>query len=371
MAGMKRSRTMADTALEGERLLANSALWRLPQQPGLPECSAGGQVAKTPKNRRAATGSPAASPPSASKRARAAKSPKSQRSGKQQGEKPRAVAMEGPIYNEAPTELEMAVRDKDGNVASSTADLVRDGAFSSHPDLNRVVVLDYCDINFGSPSTALRKKGFEAVTLGVATTAEELARELARCGQLWVISDHGLNPRSAFGAQHVELISDFWASGRGLYLWGDNAPYFDEANAIARKLLGVELTGDVHGDHVVARRPEGREDGTGFCDHPVVHGLDNLYEGATVSSVARGSGTSAALRDVMVGSDGTVVIAAYEAEGRRCVIDGGFTRLFYKWDAAGTGRYVVNAASWLANVERFVVPEAAESAPAPAQGTTE
>ena len=30
-----------------------------------------------------------------------------------------------------------------------------------------------------------------------------------------------------------------------------------------------------------------------------------------------------------------------------------FTRLYVKWDTAGTGRYVKNAAAWLVNVERF------------------
>ena len=39
--------------------------------------------------------------------------------------------------------------------------------------------------------------------------------------------------------------------------------------------------------------------------------------------------------------------------GRRALVDGGFTRLYHKWDSAGTDRYVVNAAAWLANIERF------------------
>ena len=38
---------------------------------------------------------------------------------------------------------------------------------------------------------------------------------------------------------------------------------------------------------------------------------------------------------------------------KRLIFDGGFTRLYCNWDTAGTGRYVKNAAAWLANVERF------------------
>lgn len=48
-----------------------------------------------------------------------------------------------------------------------------------------------------------------------------------------------------------------------------------------------------------------------------------------------------------------LVTAVYEQDGRRLVIDTGFTRLYCNWDSAGTGRYVSNAAAWLANFERF------------------
>lgn len=41
----------------------------------------------------------------------------------------------------------------------------------------------------------------------------------------------------------------------------------------------------------------------------------------------------------------------YETDGKQAVLDGGFTRLYNKWDTAGTARYVKNAASWLANYE--------------------
>eukprot|EP00727_Mastigamoeba_balamuthi_P000599 m51a1_g10536 hypothetical protein (202) ;mRNA; r:253254-253859 len=198
--------------------------------------------------------------------------------------------------------------------------------------------------------------------MNASTTPEALERELERSGQLWIIS--GISVSTVLRDEHVRLITEFWESGRGLYLCGGNAPPYTDVNPISLKLFGAELTGGVTGDHVVSRRPEGRVDGTGFCDHPIMHGLNNLYEGVVVSSVTRSSSASPALKDVVVGSDGTVVVAAYEADGRRCVIDGGWARLCSKWGSVGTERYVVNAASWLTNVEKFVVPEGAE-APAP------
>lgn len=45
--------------------------------------------------------------------------------------------------------------------------------------------------------------------------------------------------------------------------------------------------------------------------------------------------------------------AFYDKDAKRAIFDGGFTRLYLKWDTAGTARYVKNAAAWLANAERF------------------
>jgi hypothetical protein len=53
------------------------------------------------------------------------------------------------------------------------------------------------------------------------------------------------------------------------------------------------------------------------------------------------------------GSNGRVVTAYYDHDGRRAIVDGGFTRLWYKWGSAGTDRYIINAAAWLLNIERF------------------
>ena len=59
------------------------------------------------------------------------------------------------------------------------------------------------------------------------------------------------------------------------------------------------------------------------------------------------------LTPLIYGSDSNLVAAFFDHDGKRAIFDGGFTRLFYKWDTAGTPRYVKNAAAWLANYERF------------------
>jgi hypothetical protein len=59
------------------------------------------------------------------------------------------------------------------------------------------------------------------------------------------------------------------------------------------------------------------------------------------------------LQPLIYGSEGNLVTAVYEKNGKRAILDGGFTRLYYKWETAGTDRYVKNAAAWLVNMENL------------------
>ena len=73
----------------------------------------------------------------------------------------------------------------------------------------------------------------------------------------------------------------------------------------------------------------------------------SLYEGITIAEVH----TNNKVRPLVISSDRKVVTGILEASGRRALIDGGFTRLYVKWDTAGTDRFIVNAAAWIANAE--------------------
>ena len=61
--------------------------------------------------------------------------------------------------------------------------------------------------------------------------------------------------------------------------------------------------------------------------------------------------TNSIVKPLVYSSDGNVVTAYSESNNSRLLIDGGFTRLWYNWDSAGTGRFVTNCAAWLANAE--------------------
>jgi len=147
---------------------------------------------------------------------------------------------------------------------------------------------------------------------------------------------------------HLKVIKKFFDAGHGVYIWGDNQPYYADANFVAQGLLGTTMTGDVPGDQVVG--VENTVGGVGLLpNHLLTTGLEHIYEGVTIATIAKTSNLS----PLIYGSADNLLAAYYDHDGKRAILDGGFTRLYLKWDTAGTARYVKNAGAWLANAERF------------------
>jgi hypothetical protein len=86
-----------------------------------------------------------------------------------------------------------------------------------------------------------------------------------------------------------------------------------------------------------------------LADHLLTTGIEQLYEGHSIAFMPK----PGVLKPLIVGTEKHVVAAYFDQDGKRAIVDGGFTRLYIKWDTAGTGRYVKNSAAWLANDERF------------------
>ena len=235
-----------------------------------------------------------------------------------------------------------AVSDKFGNAAGSQYDLAADGAFD---DCLIAVLHLYTSegFHFRYPETALQEKGFKIHRWTSAPAVAELSRVLEEACQLWIIADK----KQHLNAKQLEVIRAFFESGRGLYVWGDNDPYFVDANFVAQGLFGCRMSGNTHGDQVMGLQQ--RPGGAGIVSHLITTGVEHLYEGITVATIQAHPG----LQPVLYGSASNLLVAAFDADGRRAIIDGGFTRLFMKWDTAGTGRYVKNAAAWLVNCERL------------------
>lgn len=235
--------------------------------------------------------------------------------------------------------------DKFGNAASNQYDLAVDGAFEGQT----IVVLHLYTgegFDFEAPKAALKEKGFSVYRyINNPPSPKDLEKSLEKACQLWVISTTG----QLLNDEHAEVIKKFFDSGKGVYLWGDNDPYHADADFLAKKLVGADMSGNYMANQTVGFKTETNNSGM-RQDHLITTGIQQVYEGVTISKI---QDANQALTPLIWSTDGNVVTAVYEQDGKRLILDGGFTRLFINWDTAGTGRYVKNAAAWLVNYEKF------------------
>jgi hypothetical protein len=239
-------------------------------------------------------------------------------------------------------------RDQFGNAQGTQYDLAVDGAFEGQT----ILIVDFYSFvhsqDFSGPRDAVRTKGFSMVRYPKAPEPAELEKLLKKSSQFWLIAS--CDNRVHLTEAHQKIIKDYFDAGHGVYLWGDNDPCNADADALATLLIGANIRGDVPGDKTVALSDGPGKPGV-VRDHLLSTGVENVYEGVTVATVT--SSPNQPLTPLIWGSAGNLVAAAYEKKGKRLIVDGGFTRLSYKWNTAGTGRYIKNAAAWLANYERF------------------
>lgn len=246
-------------------------------------------------------------------------------------------------------------RDAYGNAAGNQHDLAVDGAF----DGQTVAVMQLYsepDFDFAQPRAALREKGFSVYRwVNQPPSPTELASKLEKASQLWVISDCSATHLTA---AHLEVIKRYFDAGHGVYIWGDNDPCYGDANLLGKALLGVEMHGNLPGEQRVFVQKDGKGPGV-VRNHLLSTGVETVYEGITVATID----ANTQLTPILYGSAGNLITAAYDKDGKRAMFDGGFTRLYYRWETAGTARFVKNAAAWLANYERFgkAVTTAAEA----------
>ena len=234
--------------------------------------------------------------------------------------------------------------DKWGNVAGNQYDLAVDGAFEGQT----VAVIQLYNFDFSRPKAALKEKGFGVYRWSGMPGVEELKAGLEKACQLWLISGDSRH----LSPEHVAVIKEFFDAGHGVYIWGDNQPFYADANVLGEALVGAKMQGDLRGDRVVdlLTRDDKTDTAIGLRrDHLITTGIEQLYEGITIATVS----PCESMEPLLYGSAGNLVAAIYDKDQKRVIFDGGFTRLYNRWDTAGTARYVKNAATWLVNVERF------------------
>lgn len=241
-------------------------------------------------------------------------------------------------------EVRPVAADHWGNAQGNQNDLAVDGAFEGQT----VAVLHLFTgegFDFELPRKALKEKGFGVYRwINQPPPPSELKAKLKKACQLWIISDQ----TRKLGDEHIKVIKEFFDSGRGVYIFGDNEPYYADANAVAEALFGVKMLGNVPGGQTVNLWSKPGQHGI-LPNHLLTTGLHYLFEGITIATIQ----PNQTLTPLMYGHEDNLVAGFYDKGGKRAIVDGGFTRLYCNWDTAGSGRYVKNAAAWLVNVERF------------------
>jgi hypothetical protein len=252
------------------------------------------------------------------------------------------------------SKITTAPRDQFGNAMGNTYDLGVDGAFRG---LTVAVLHLYTGegFDFLLPKAALEEKGFTVIHWKAAPNPTELRNALSQACQLWVISA----PGQILSEEHLTIIEEFYRRGKGLYLWGDNQPFFADANAVLTKIFptdGVRLEGNDPGTKTLVAKTT--PNGVGFdSEHFIFTGIENLYEGVTIARVIYPERTR--ITTIAMSSHSYPVTCILDDGTHRLAIDGGYTRMYPDfWNVtAGTSRFVKNISAWLCGFEGDWVDE--------------
>jgi hypothetical protein len=238
--------------------------------------------------------------------------------------------------------------DSNGNALGDEGDLCRDGAFEGMSIT--VVVLQAYTMDFDSKymRTALEKKGFVVKILTPPfVSPDELDQMLATASQCWIISS---NTRT-LSDDIMDVCVRHWRGGLGLYVLGDNLPFLFDANQVLGKMGFPTLHGNQPGDKYLRPSDMEHDRSPGFAAGDLVTtGIMTLFEGITVAWMVEADLAPVGLKPILREStDGRVIVARRDAMdgcGPVCV-DGAFTKLYYRFDEAGSARLVTNMAIFL------------------------
>jgi hypothetical protein len=242
------------------------------------------------------------------------------------------------------THIEGATADRHGNAAGTAYDLGRDGAFEGHT-VHVLHLYTGEGFDFSLPAAAFQRKGFRLERRTSPGSAVEFRRWLGDAQQFWLIA----TLKRVLSTDHVKAIREFWQRGGALYIWGDNEPYYADANVVLQAIFGTDLNmkGNLPGGKVVHEITPARR---GFQSHLITTGLEHLFEGITVASLVEEATGRYGFTPLLYGSAGNLITVVRDPTPAcgAVMVDGAFTRLFCQWDEAGSARYVCNAACYLA-----------------------
>jgi hypothetical protein len=226
-------------------------------------------------------------------------------------------------------------------------DAAADGAFQGKTVLiaNFAEAENSVNLFDSGPGAALKRKGF---TYKLVKTELEFAQLLPSYDVGWIIS----YLQSVNNSQELlAACRTHHNKGKGLYILGDNDPCNNHANAVLPSLFGFSLKGNTPADKTLSLSYTLGK-GTFLPSHIITTGISTMYEGVTICYPSQIPSNFHVLGHSTDGHPCILYADEDKAANKgRVVIDCGWTKLCYKWDAVGTARYISNAACWLAGYD--------------------
>lgn len=265
--------------------------------------------------------------------------------------------------------------DSHNNPVGTQYDLPRDGTMQEHT----LVLCWFADEGtYSKPVNALREKGFKVIVHNSRdSTVQQMMVSLLGADVVWLVSGKSI-VETAVG-QLIDALTAFHYRGGGIFVWGDNAPYFAHANLLLSSVFphdDVYLEGNDEGGQIMRAHTDGLTPGHLTKQHLIMTGLNSLFEGVTISYLKNNGplkilatynhGRGYSGKPYCAVADGEVYRRCrtpYKIGRGRIVIDGGFTKLYDEhWGkTAGTGRYVLNASTWLLNMNSRILSDTQDS----------
>lgn len=239
-----------------------------------------------------------------------------------------------------------------GDPNSTKNDLCEDGAFDG---LYVFAIQQYSEgRHFEKPIEALRGKGFyvEWHLGNINMSDEDLAEKLSGASQFWFISS---NFKMLTDTQ-IEIIYEAWSNGLGIYIFGDNDPFYVDANRLLKRFGLPQMSGNYHASKTVKKVDD--------ADPLLWTGIVDLPEGVTIAEWSDGIVDASGCKGVMRNSRGIWSVIMKEPQNGfgRVICDGAFTKLYCNWGGQ-SARFVRNCAcllSTLVDGEDTISPVAEE-----------
>jgi len=260
-------------------------------------------------------------------------------------------------------ELNDETCDAHGNAKGSDFDLGSDGSFTGFT----VLIGNFVSgANMNNPVVALKRKGFEVI---LEPDEKKFLEKINDADVAWIISGTDPTPKtksptssgesrpawtSVDRKTFAQSVANYQREGGSLFIWGDNDPLFEHANAVLPMIFDdkdVVLIGNTPGGNILSIG-ESATKGQ-FGPHIITSGIVNLYEGVTICYPKK----LCKMKVLATSTDGNPVICygdneIFPSSYGRLVVDTGYTKNYISWQDAGAARYIVNATVWLLGLER-------------------